>query len=49
MLDSGDAITGSAEIERISVNTQLHFTRAIVRTLVERLELANTRVAQTTR
>lgn len=38
---------GSAEIERISVNTQLHFTRAIVRTLVERLELANTRVAQT--
>jgi serine/threonine protein kinase len=37
---------GSAEIERISMNCQLHFTRAIVRTLVERLELANTRVAQ---
>jgi serine/threonine protein kinase len=36
---------GGAEIERISVNCQLHFTRAIVRTLVERLELANTRVA----
>jgi eukaryotic-like serine/threonine-protein kinase len=37
---------GGAEIERLSVNCQLHFTRAIVRTLVERLELANTRVAQ---
>ena len=34
------------EIEGISMNCQLHFTRAIVRTLVERLELANTRVAQ---
>jgi serine/threonine protein kinase len=37
---------GSAEIERMSERCQLHFTRAIVRTLVERLELANTRVAQ---
>ena len=37
---------GSAEIEGISINCQLHFTRAIVRTLVERLELANTRIAQ---
>jgi serine/threonine protein kinase len=35
-----------AELERTSPGCQLHFTRAIVRTLVERLELANTRVAQ---
>ena len=36
----------SAELDRMSPGCQLHFTRAIVRTLVERLELANTRVAQ---
>ena len=35
-----------AALERTSPGCQLHFTRAIVRTLVERLELANTRVAQ---
>jgi len=37
---------GSAELERMSPGCQLHFTRGIVRTLVERLELANTRLAQ---
>jgi eukaryotic-like serine/threonine-protein kinase len=36
----------SAELERMSPSCQLHFTRAIVRTLVERLELANSRIAQ---
>jgi CRP-like cAMP-binding protein len=35
----------SSELERMSLGCQLHFTRAIVRTLVERLELANTRLA----
>ena len=35
----------SSELERTSAGCQLHFMRAIVRTLVERLELANTRVA----
>ena len=40
---------GSAEIERMSAACQLHFTRGIVKTLVERLELANTRVAQATK
>ena len=36
----------SSELERMSPGCQLHFTRALVRTLVERLELANSRVAQ---
>lgn len=36
----------STEIERMSPGCQLRFTRAIVRTLAERLELANTRFAQ---
>ena len=35
-----------SEIERMSPGCQLHFTRAIVRTLVERLELANLRLSQ---
>ena len=35
-----------SEIERMSAGCQLHFTRAIVRTLVERLELANMRLSQ---
>ena len=35
----------TSELERTSPGCQLHFTRAIVRTLVERLELANTRLA----
>ena len=36
----------SAALERMSAACQLHFTRALVRTLVERLELANTRISQ---
>ena len=36
----------SSELERMTPGCQLHFTRAIVRTLVERLELANTRITQ---
>ena len=35
----------NTKLERTSPGCQIHFTRAIVRTLVERLELANTRVA----
>jgi serine/threonine protein kinase len=35
----------SSELDRMSLGCQLHFTRAIVRTLVERLELANSRLA----
>jgi len=36
----------SAALEQTSPGCQLHFTRGIVRTLVERLELANTRLEQ---
>jgi eukaryotic-like serine/threonine-protein kinase len=36
----------SSQLELTSPGCQLHFTRAIVRTLVERLELANTRLEQ---
>ncbi|MDP2822572.1 MAG: serine/threonine-protein kinase [Sulfuritalea sp.] len=36
----------SAALEQTSVSCQLHFTRALVRTLVERLEFANVRVAK---
>jgi serine/threonine protein kinase len=39
----------SADLEKMSASCQLHFTRALVRTLVERLEFANVRVAQTGR
>jgi eukaryotic-like serine/threonine-protein kinase len=39
----------SADLEKMSASCQLHFTRALVRTLVERLEFANVRVAQTTK
>jgi serine/threonine protein kinase len=37
----------SAALEKLSLNCQFHFMRALVRTLVERLEFANVRVAQT--
>ena len=36
----------SEALERMSDNCQLHFTRALVRTLAERLELANLRLSQ---
>ena len=36
----------SAALEKTSISCQLHFMRALVRTLVERLELANVRVAK---
>jgi serine/threonine protein kinase len=39
----------SAALERMSSNCQLHFMRALVRTLVERLELANSRISQAPR
>ena len=39
----------SAALEQMSVSCQFHFTRALVRTLVERLELANTRISQAAR
>ncbi len=39
----------AAELEQMSASCQLHFTRALVRTLVERLELANTRISQAAR
>ena len=35
-----------AALERMSDSCQLHFTRALVRTLADRLELANVRLAQ---
>jgi hypothetical protein len=38
----------SAALEKLSLSCQFHFTRALVRTLVERLEFANVRVSQTT-
>ncbi len=38
----------SAALEKMSDSCQLHFTRALVRTLVERLEFANVRISQTT-
>ena len=38
-----------AALERMSPNCQLHLTRALVRTLVERLEFANDRIAQAIR
>lgn len=37
----------SAALEQTSINCQLHFMRALVRTLVERLEFANVRLAKT--
>ncbi len=40
---------GSAALDQMSASCQLHFTRALVRTLVERLEFANDRIAQATR
>jgi CRP-like cAMP-binding protein len=39
----------TSALERMSAACQLYFTRAIVRTLVERLELANTRITQAPR
>jgi serine/threonine protein kinase len=36
-------------LEKMSASCQLHFTRALVRTLVERLEFANARVSQAAR
>ena len=35
----------AATLEQMSAGCQLHFTRALVRTLVERLEFANTRIS----
>jgi predicted Ser/Thr protein kinase len=37
----------STALEKMSIVCQFHFMRALVRTLAERLEFANTRVAQT--
>ena len=39
----------ASALEQMSGSCQLHFTRALVRTLVERLELANTRISQAAR
>jgi len=39
----------SAALESMSDSCQVHFMRALVRTLVERLELANSRVSQASR
>ena len=39
----------AAALEKMSLSCQLHFTRALVRTLAERLEFANARVSQTAR
>jgi hypothetical protein len=38
----------AATLEQMSPGCQLHFMRALVRTLVERLEFANVRISQTT-
>jgi hypothetical protein len=35
----------ASTLEQMSARCQLHFTRALVRTLVERLEFANTRIS----
>lgn len=37
----------NAALERMSLACQLHFTRALVRNLAERLEFANLRISQT--
>jgi CRP-like cAMP-binding protein len=39
----------ASALEKMSPSCQLHFTRALVRTLVERLEFANNRVSQAAR
>jgi hypothetical protein len=49
LTDTVFAEFGAAALEKMSANCQLHFTRALVRTLVERLEFANARVSQAAR
>lgn len=49
LTDSVCAEFESAALEKMSESCQHHFTRALVRTLVDRLEFANTRVTQTAR
>ena len=41
-----DSLGTPETLDKISVGAQLHFTRALVRNTVERLALANTRVAR---
>ena len=36
----------AAALEKMSAGCQIHFMRALVRTLVERLEFANVRIAR---